>query len=63
MEVFDSVEFEKWVEKGMAPAIGSSLKLYQDVLSLGFKVFLVTGRGERYRSITVENLMNAGFRD
>ncbi|XP_060211429.1 acid phosphatase 1 [Lycium barbarum] len=63
LEVFDSVEFDKWVEKGTAPALGSSLKLYQEVLSLGFKVFLLTGRSERHRNITVENLMNAGFHD
>ncbi|KAH0660275.1 hypothetical protein KY290_017746 [Solanum tuberosum] len=62
-EVFDSVEFDKWVEKGVAPAIGSSLKLYQDVMRLGFKVFLLTGRSERHRIVTVENLMNAGFQD
>ncbi|XP_059666913.1 acid phosphatase 1-like [Cornus florida] len=63
LEVFDSVEFDKWVEKGVAPAIGSSLKLYEEVLKLGFKVFLLTGRSERHRSVTVENLINAGFRD
>ncbi|KAG5600422.1 hypothetical protein H5410_031792 [Solanum commersonii] len=63
LEVFDSVEFDKWVEKGTAPALGSSLKLYQEVLSLGFKVFLLTGRSERHRSVTVENLMNTGFHD
>ncbi|KAK4358254.1 hypothetical protein RND71_023864 [Anisodus tanguticus] len=61
LEVFDSVEFDKWVEKGTAPAIESSLKLYQEVLSLGFKVFLLTGRSERHGNVTVENLMNAGF--
>lgn len=57
------MEFDKWVEKGTAPALGSSLKLYQEVLKLGFKVFLLTGRSERHRSVTVENLMNAGFHD
>lgn len=57
------MEFDKWVETGMAPALGSSLKLYQEVLSLGFKVFLLTGRSERHRNVTVENLMNAGFHD
>uniref|UniRef100_A0A5B6YLF0 Putative HAD superfamily, subfamily IIIB acid phosphatase n=1 Tax=Davidia involucrata TaxID=16924 RepID=A0A5B6YLF0_DAVIN len=63
LEVFDGVEFDKWVEKGMAPAIESSLKLYEEVSKLGFKVFLLTGRNERQRSVTVENLVNAGFRD
>ncbi|KAG5616552.1 hypothetical protein H5410_016376 [Solanum commersonii] len=60
-EVSNSVEFDKWVEKGVARAIVSSLKLYQDVKSLGFKVFLLTERSERHRIVTVENLMNAGF--
>ncbi|TQD98558.1 hypothetical protein C1H46_015806 [Malus baccata] len=63
LEVFDNVEFDKWVEKAMAPAIKSSLKLYEEVLSLGFKVFLLTGRTEGKRKVTVENLNNAGFRD
>ncbi|KAK9913979.1 hypothetical protein M0R45_037778 [Rubus argutus] len=63
LEVFDHLEFDKWVEKGMAPAIKSSLKLYEEVLSLGFKVFLLTGRSEGKRGVTIENLINAGFRD
>lgn len=62
-EVFDSVEFDKWVEKAMAPPIDSSLKLYEEVLKLGFKVFLLTGRSEKQRGVTVDNLINAGFRD
>lgn len=63
LELFDSVEFDKWVEKGTAPAIQSSLKLYEEVLGLGFKVVLLTGRSERHRSVTVENLIKAGFQD
>nr|AMS24685.1 VSP-like protein 2 [Ipomoea batatas]GMC65819.1 acid phosphatase 1-like [Ipomoea batatas] len=63
LEVFDSVEFDKWVEKGVAPAIKSSLKLYQDIKRLGFKAFLLTGRSDRHREVTVENLKNAGFQD
>lgn len=63
LEVFNNLEFDKWVEKGKAPAIESSLKLYEEVLGLGFKVFLLTGRSEKHRSVTVENLMNAGFQN
>ncbi|GAV75701.1 Acid_phosphat_B domain-containing protein [Cephalotus follicularis] len=63
LEIFDPVEFDKWVEKAVAPAIEPSLKFYEEVLNLGFKVFLLTGRSERHRSVTVENLINAGFRD
>ncbi|KAK3033236.1 hypothetical protein RJ639_033116 [Escallonia herrerae] len=63
LEVFDSVAFDKWVDKGSAPAIESSLKLYEEVLSLGFKVFLLTGRSEKQRSVTVENLISEGFQN
>ncbi|KAL0403046.1 UNVERIFIED_CONTAM: Acid phosphatase 1 [Sesamum radiatum] len=63
LEVFDSTKFGEWVEMGIAPAIESSLELYEEVLSLGFKVILLTGRSERHRSITVENLFQAGFRE
>ncbi|XP_027355921.1 acid phosphatase 1 [Abrus precatorius] len=62
-EAFDHEKFDDWVEKGVAPAIGPSLKLYEDVLNLGFKVILLTGRSERHRSVTVDNLINAGFKD
>lgn len=57
------MEFDKWVEKARAPAIQPSLKLYEEILGLGFKVFLLTGRSERQRGVTVENLNNAGFQN
>lgn len=63
LEIFDHVEFDKWVEKATAPAIQPSLKLYEEILGLGFKVFLLTGRSERQRGVTVENLNNAGFQN
>ncbi|KAH1254024.1 hypothetical protein GLYMA_15G218400v4 [Glycine max] len=63
LEVFDHEKFNNWVEKGVAPAIEPSLKLYEDVLNLGFKVILLTGRSERHRSVTVDNLINAGFKE
>ncbi|KAG5134013.1 hypothetical protein JHK82_025201 [Glycine max] len=63
LEVFDREKFNNWVEKGVTPAIEPSLKLYEDVLNLGFKVILLTGRSERRRSVTVDNLINAGFKE
>ncbi|KAG6429251.1 hypothetical protein SASPL_107296 [Salvia splendens] len=62
-EIFDGGKFDEWVEMGRAPAIESSLKVYEEVLNLGFKVILLTGRSERYRGVTVENLFQSGFRD
>ncbi|KAL9668987.1 hypothetical protein QQ045_006528 [Rhodiola kirilowii] len=61
LEVFDNVQFDKWVEMGKAAALEASLRLYEEVSKSGFKVFLMTGRGERMRSVTVENLKDAGF--
>ncbi|KAL3645168.1 hypothetical protein CASFOL_010348 [Castilleja foliolosa] len=43
-EIFDRTRFDEWAETGMAPAIEPSLKLYEEVLNLGFKVILMTGR-------------------
>nr|AFJ66209.1 hypothetical protein 34G24.7 [Capsella rubella] len=63
LELFDHSEFDKWVERGVAPAIAPSLKLYQRVIDLGYKVFLLTGRKESHRLVTVENLINAGFQN
>ncbi|KAK6915421.1 Acid phosphatase, class B-like [Dillenia turbinata] len=63
MEVFDAAEFDKWVQKAVAPPIESSLKLYEEVLKLGFKIVFLTGRSENQRIITVENLTNAGFQN
>ncbi|XP_019087228.1 PREDICTED: acid phosphatase 1-like [Camelina sativa] len=64
LELFDHSEFDKWVERGVAPAIAPSLKLYQRVVDLGYKVFLLTGRKESHRLVTVENLISAaGFQN
>lgn len=63
LEIFDPVEFDKWVEKALAPAIEPSLKLYKEILGLGFKVFLLTGRSEKQRIVTEENLIKAGFQN
>lgn len=61
LELFDKAEFDKWVQEGEAPAILPSLDLYRDVLSLGFKIFFLTGRNELHRLITIKNLMKVGF--
>lgn len=63
LEEFDRMKFYKWTEDAIAPAIEPSLRLYEEVLSLGFKVFLLTGRDENQRDVTVQNLMNVGFKN
>ncbi|CAM0912671.1 unnamed protein product [Alopecurus aequalis] len=61
LELFDHLEFDKWVERGEAPAIPSSLSLYREVRELGFKTFLLTGRSEGHEGVTVDNLKKEGF--
>lgn len=61
LEVFDNVKFDEWVKTGKALPIAASLRLYDEVSRLRFKVFLMTGRGEKMRSVTIENLKDAGF--
>ncbi|KAJ1257880.1 hypothetical protein BS78_10G029800 [Paspalum vaginatum] len=63
LELFDHHKFDEWVERGEAPAIPSSLKLYNEVRDLGFKIFLLTGRTEGHRGVTVDNLNRQGFHD
>ncbi|KAJ9539766.1 hypothetical protein OSB04_026272 [Centaurea solstitialis] len=62
LEVFDSDQFDKWVLEGVAPVIEPTLKLYEDVLKLGIKIILLTGRTEDKRNVTATNLMNVGCR-
>ncbi|KAJ4776726.1 hypothetical protein LUZ62_060983 [Rhynchospora pubera] len=61
LELFNAHEFDIWVEKAIAPAIESSLILYEEVRALGFKIFLLTGRSEGHMNVTIENLKRAGF--
>ncbi|KAL9260018.1 Acid phosphatase 1-like protein [Drosera capensis] len=61
VEAYNNTLFEKWAEKAIAPAIKPNLELYKKLLGLGIKVFLLTGRSESQRNITVRNLKSAGF--
>lgn len=61
LEVFNNEQFDKWILEGVAPAIKPSLKLYEEILRLGFKIILLTGRHEDKRNITVTNLAHAGY--
>ncbi|KAI7748905.1 hypothetical protein M8C21_023542 [Ambrosia artemisiifolia] len=60
-EFFNNVQFDKWILEGAAPAIKPSLKLYEEVLSLGLKIILLTGRNENKRNVTITNLKHAGY--
>ncbi|XVF34946.1 hypothetical protein REPUB_Repub18cG0102100 [Reevesia pubescens] len=48
-------------EPAAAPAIPVSLKLYNELKQMGFKVFVLTGRSENQRNATGKNLLFAGY--
>ncbi|CAN8317135.1 unnamed protein product [Cochlearia groenlandica] len=59
---YDPLGFKTWAMKGGSRAIKPVLKLFNELIKTGFKVFLVTGRDEEtLRQATLENLYNQGF--
>ncbi|CAL0332234.1 unnamed protein product [Lupinus luteus] len=60
-EIFNETSFDDWVNLAEAPALPASLSLYNELLELGFRVFLLTGRSEHQRNATETNLLLAGF--
>jgi len=60
-EEYNETTWDDWVFSAKAPALPPSLKLYKEVQQLGFTIFLLTGRDEDQRNVTVKNLQDAGF--
>jgi hypothetical protein len=62
LQEFNETSFDEWVDEAKAPALSSSLKLYNELLELGFHIILLTGRSEFQRNSTEANLLLAGYR-
>lgn len=60
-EVFNETSFDDWVDLAVAPAIPASLRLYEELIGLGFQIVLLTGRSENQRNVTETNLLFAGY--
>lgn len=60
-EKFNETSWNEWVYLAEAPALPASLKFYKEVQQLGFTIFLLTGRDESQRNVTVKNLQYAGY--
>lgn len=56
-------EIDEAEGKGKDPAIEPTLKLYEFAKSHGVAVFFITARKENYRSATVSNLENVGYKN
>lgn len=59
---FDPVGFRTWALRRGCPAIPAVLRLFNNLVDRGFKVFLVTGRDEEtLGQATLDNLHRQGF--
>ncbi|GKE24029.1 acid phosphatase, class B-like protein [Tanacetum coccineum] len=45
---YNATSFNAWVEEAAAPAIPGSLKLYRQLIELGFNIVFLTGTEEAY---------------
>ncbi|GAB4838989.1 hypothetical protein Ancab_028519 [Ancistrocladus abbreviatus] len=57
----DEATVEEWKKNDEASALPASLKLYEEINQLGFKIFLLTGRSETSRKATKKNLLDVGY--
>lgn len=58
---YNKEEFNAWIESAQAPAIGGTLRLFEEARKLGVAVFFLTGRPEAQRASTETNLRLRGF--
>lgn len=59
---FDAAGFRAWATRGECQAVPPVLRLFNKLISSGFKVMLVTGRDEETMGqCTVDNLSSQGF--
>jgi len=56
-------DFGAWIELGTSPAIPEVLDLYRWCRARSLPVFFLSGRFERQRGFTAENLKRAGYLD
>jgi len=61
VEPYDPKAFDKWVDRGVAPALPESLKLYRKLVSLGVKIVFISGRSLSQQDVTASNLKKAGY--
>jgi len=53
--------YDEWVNKGNAPALPETLKNYNKLVSLGFKIIFLSGRTLDKQAVTEANLKKAGY--
>lgn len=60
---YNRTKYFTWVMEKKATAINETLSLYNELRTMGFSVFFITGRRYMYRDVTADNLLRAGYKD
>ncbi|KAH7669745.1 Acid phosphatase protein [Dioscorea alata] len=60
-EKTNRVLLEAWMEEANAPAVEHMVRFYNEIKERGFKIFLISSRGEHLRDATINNLIKAGY--
>ncbi|NBH31963.1 hypothetical protein D3Z30_13645, partial [Staphylococcus warneri] len=58
---YNATAFNAWVEEASAPAIPGSLKLYKQLINLGFKIVFLTGTEAAYSEARTRNMKEVGY--
>jgi len=62
VEKFNSTRYdEEFVNKGDAPPLPETLKNYNKLVDLGYKIIFLSGRMEDKKAVTEANLKIAGY--
>ncbi|XP_062076175.1 acid phosphatase 1 [Humulus lupulus] len=61
---YDPSGFKEWAMRGGCPAVPGMLALFNKLVNMGFKIFLLTGRDEEtLGQPTIDNLHTQGFQN
>ncbi len=58
---YDATLWNQWMRRGEAPVLPEALEFIQWLQAEDFRVYFVTGRPERFRKVTIENLERVGI--
>jgi predicted secreted acid phosphatase len=59
---YDPKAWQAWIESASAPAVGSTVELFETAKGRGLDVFFITGRHPDELKATERNLLRAGFK-
>jgi acid phosphatase len=61
-QTYHPAAWQAWIESACAPAVGSTVELFDAARSRGLDVFFITGRHPDELKATERNLLRAGFK-